>query len=197
MYRSIASDAKTRRRDCGVALVDRISNLPQNSIDLIIKCLPLRDAARMSILSKAWRDNWAILFDELFFSQLISKKDEQAPLSDVSKLVSGILLAHSGHVLNFQLFIPRSLPLYLYQDMIFWIKNLSNKGVRKLKIFNRGPMAEKVPSYLFSCLELTHLRLTKCVLNPPLGFRGFCNMVSVKLVDVIITAHMSFGTRLE
>lgn len=41
------------------------------------------------------------------------------------------------------------------------------------------------------------MHLTNCILNPPLRFRGFCNLISVQLEDVVITADMSFGTQLE
>lgn len=89
------------------------------------------------------------------------------------------------------------MPLHQCLDMNFWIRNISNNGIGKLEFFNDQPAAYKMPSYFFSCLELTHLSLTKCMLNPLLGFEGFCNLNSVILVDVIITADMSFGTRLD
>lgn len=53
----MASDANTKRLDCGET-VDFISNLPSNIIDLILKRLPVQDAARMSALSKTWKDIW-------------------------------------------------------------------------------------------------------------------------------------------
>ncbi|XP_074326681.1 F-box/LRR-repeat protein At3g26922-like [Apium graveolens] len=50
---------------------------------------------------------------------------------------------------------------------------------------------------IFSCSELTHLSLTNCLLNPPLRFGGFCNLIDVTLENVIITGDMSFGTQLK
>lgn len=73
---------------------------------------------------------------------------------------------------------------------------ISNNGIRKLKIKNKAPSASKIPSYLFSYLELTHMKLTNCILKPPLSFHGFYNLVIVELVDVIITIDLSFGTQL-
>ncbi|XP_074326712.1 F-box/FBD/LRR-repeat protein At1g13570-like [Apium graveolens] len=83
-----------------------------------------------------------------------------------------------------------------WENMTLWIKCISNNGIRKLKIKNKAPSACKIPSYLFSCLGLTHMKLTNCILKPPLSFRGFCNLVRVELVDVIITTDLSFGTQL-
>lgn len=200
----MASDAKRSRLDCGDA-VDRISNLPTNLMDLILKRLPLHDAARTSVLSKTWTNAWGMLsclvFDDAFFDNLLSerilRKDKENQISEVSRTISGILLAHSGPILKFHLCIPRGLPLHKHPDMIFWIKNLSHNRVRKLKLYNKATGSCKIPSYLFSCLELTHLRLNKCILNPPLKFGDFCNLISVRLVDVEITNAMSFGTQLN
>lgn len=202
----MASAAKTLAGDrlCRGAAVDRLSNLPCNVVDLILDHLPVHDVARMSILSKNWRNVWVmhphLVFDHLFFEQLLSKKgsekDIQAQVSEISRTISNILLVHTGPISNFHLFIPQDLPLHRCVDMDFWIKNISN-GVQKLKLFIKPFTAYKVPFYLFSCLQLTHLHLTKCVLNPPLRFRGFCNLISVELEDVVITADLSFGTQLK
>ncbi|KAL8115779.1 hypothetical protein AgCh_022326 [Apium graveolens] len=199
----MASAAKTRRLCRGTA-VDRLSNLPGNVIDLILEPLPVRDIARMSIFSKRWRDVLVLhphlVFDDLFFEPLLSKKgsekDTQAQVSEISRIISNILLVHTGPISTFHLFIPQDLPLHRCVDTDFWIRNISNR-VQKLKLLNKPFTMYKIPLYLFSCLKLTHLHLTNCILNPPLRFRGFCNLISVELEDVVIRADMSFGTQLE
>ncbi|KAK1374529.1 hypothetical protein POM88_030722 [Heracleum sosnowskyi] len=201
----MASDAKTEGLAC-VDTVDRISNLPTDLIYLILERLPVHDVARTSVLSKIWASIWGmhprLKFDDTFFSQLVSrkvsKKDNQTQLSEVSRTISSILLAHSGPILKFILYIPRDLSsLHQCLDMTLWIKYISNNGVRKLKIIYESPsVLYKMPCYLFSCLELTNLKLTNCILQPPLNFGGFCNLISVKLEYVIITADLSFGTQL-
>ncbi|KAK1394851.1 hypothetical protein POM88_013907 [Heracleum sosnowskyi] len=200
----MAGDAKMKRFDCGDS-VDIISNLPGNLIDLILKRLPLHDAARMSVLSKTWRDIWVmhprLVFDDDFSYQLLSKrflkKNRETQLYEISRTISGILLAHRGPILKFQLYLPEDLPLHHYSDTIFWIKNVSDSGVRKLKLFNHAFSPYKIPSYLFSCSKLTNLSLIGCQLTPPPKFEGFCNLISVMFVDVTITADMSFGAQLE
>nr|XP_017216570.1 PREDICTED: F-box/FBD/LRR-repeat protein At1g13570-like isoform X2 [Daucus carota subsp. sativus] len=172
----MASDAKTRRLDCGDG-IDRISNLPGNVIDLILKRLPLHGAARMSVLSKAWRDIWVmfprLVFDDDFFEQLslarAFKKDEGTRLSQFSRTIS---------------------------DTIYWIKHISNCGVKKMNLTNYEVPDYEIPSYLFSCSEMTHLSLTGCVLKPPPKYKGFSNLICVSLVHVVITTDMSFGAQL-
>ncbi|KAK1374526.1 hypothetical protein POM88_030719 [Heracleum sosnowskyi] len=199
----MSSDAKTRRLDCGTAAVDRISNLPRNIIVLIFDCLPIHDAARTSVLSKTWRALWGLypnlVFDEFFFDQLLYDKDEQDPnvLLEVTGTISDILLVNRGPILKFHLFVPDDLPLHQYRHMDLWIRNISNHGVRQLELFYDPPTAYKMPSYLFSCSELTHLCLTNCILNPPLRFGGFSNLIEVKLEEVIITGNVLFGSHLK
>ncbi|KAK1394852.1 F-boxfbd/lrr-repeat protein [Heracleum sosnowskyi] len=190
------SDAKTSPLDCGS---DRISNLPRNVIDLILDCLPIRDAARTSILSKPWRDVWVmhptLVFNLQFFTQLCSKTYANAMVVEIKRIISNILLVHNAPISVFQLFIPPHLNLLPETD--FWIRNISNKGVRKLELLNKYLRTYRMPSYFFSCLELTNLTLSNCSLDPPRGFRGFNNLLNVKLKKVKITADMSFGTLLK
>ncbi|KAL8112098.1 hypothetical protein AgCh_019705 [Apium graveolens] len=170
----MSSDAKTEQFDCGIG-TDRISNLPGNLIDHILKCLPLRDA----LLSK------------------MTTKDEETQISEVLRIVSGVLLTLNGPILEFRLFIPDDLPLHKYPAFIHWIRNISKNGVKILKLRNKGSSAYEIPSYFFSCSKLTHLKLESCILNPPLKSGGFCNLIRVKLVNVTITTAMSFGTQLS
>lgn len=67
-----------------------------------------------------------LVFVELLFSQLTSEKDKQKKTSStfevstkIPKFVSSILLAHTGSILKFHLAVPRYLPLYQCQYMIF------------------------------------------------------------------------------
>ncbi|XP_058192017.1 F-box/FBD/LRR-repeat protein At1g13570-like [Rhododendron vialii] len=44
----------------------------------------------------------------------------------------------------------------------------------------------KLPSSLYSCLQLRHLKLHSCILKPPPGFEGFARLISLDLCDVAI-----------
>ena len=45
-------------RNASTSGVDTISNLPCNVLDVILGCLPWKDAVKTSILSKDWRYKW-------------------------------------------------------------------------------------------------------------------------------------------
>ena len=72
----MASDANTRRLDCGDA-VDIISDLPSDLLDLILKRLLVDCVGRMCILSKTWRGKWEmhphLVFDDLFLQPAFSE----------------------------------------------------------------------------------------------------------------------------
>ncbi|KAL8096014.1 F-box/FBD/LRR-repeat protein At1g13570-like [Apium graveolens] len=180
--------------------VDRISNMPSNIKDLILERLSIHDAAKMGVLSTTWRDLWVtnphLVFDDIFFSRLHNGMKRPRP-SKSSRIISNILLAHIGPILNFTLHIPMCSLLHNCSDKEIWIKNISKNGVRNLKLINPSCDPYKIPSSLFSCLDLTHLNLSRCMLNPPRKFGGFCYLVNVELHRVKITGDMSFGTQLE
>ncbi|XP_074326676.1 F-box/FBD/LRR-repeat protein At1g13570-like [Apium graveolens] len=196
--------AKPRQSESGTAAIDRISSLPGNVIDNILERLPIHDAASTSVLSKTWRDLWDLypnlVFDWVFFSRIVANNDtldEENLISEVTGTINEILLGNPGPILKFHLSVPEDLPLHETPNMDLWIKNISNNRVRQLKLIIGPLTAYKIPSYLFSCSELTHLSLTNCLLNPPLRFGGFCNLIDVTLENVIITGDMSFGTQLK
>ncbi|KAK1374522.1 hypothetical protein POM88_030715 [Heracleum sosnowskyi] len=99
----MASDAKKRLVDRGTA-VDRISNLPGNVTDHILERLPLHDAARTSILSKTWTGLWGmhpnLVFDEAFFSQLVSKMNNQVRDGKVKSKDGLDLVGSSEHMVS-------------------------------------------------------------------------------------------------
>ncbi|XP_074326697.1 F-box/FBD/LRR-repeat protein At1g13570-like [Apium graveolens] len=196
--------AKTRRSESGTAAIDRISSLPGKVIDHILERLPIHDAASTSVLSKTWRDLWGLypnlVFDWVFFSRIVAHNDtldEKNLILEVTGIIDEILLGNRGPILKFHLSVPEDLPIHETRNMDLWIKNISNNGVRQLKLIIGPLLAYKMPSYLFSCSELTHLSLTNCSLNPPLRFGGYCNLIDVTLENVIITDHTLFGNQLK
>ncbi|XP_017233333.2 F-box/FBD/LRR-repeat protein At1g13570-like [Daucus carota subsp. sativus] len=201
----MAAQAKTRRYENGTGETDRISHLPPFLIDEVLERLWIHDAARTSILSKTWRHIWEmhpnLHLNYKFITQLVTQKfaemDEQTQMKEISKTISNIFLSHSGPILSFFLYIPRDLPFHESSDLILWIKNISNKGVETLTLRNESPVDCKIPSYFFSCVQLTDLGLEGCVLNPPLGFTGFSKLIRVDLKDVTFSGNMSFGTQVQ
>ncbi|XP_076919834.1 F-box/FBD/LRR-repeat protein At1g13570-like [Bidens hawaiensis] len=67
------------------------------------------------------------------------------------------------------------------EDVIHWISFLSGKGINDFTLEYVCEPPFKLPTHLFSCLELKHLKLYDCCLNPPPTFHGFPNLLSLEL----------------
>lgn len=177
---------------------DRISNLLQDVIHCIIKCLSIHDAARTSVLSKQWRYIWGmnthLVLDKLFFSRLISNKDEDEHQSAFSRAIEMIILAHISPVLSFNLYIP---PKLNQCHVPRWIEHFLNNKVRELELTNSEKSVFEISSHIFDCQELVKLTLTTWILTPPVNFRSFTNLINVQLTDISITADFTFGSQLR
>ncbi|KAF8717534.1 hypothetical protein HU200_025791 [Digitaria exilis] len=143
-----------------------VSDLPPEVLDLILVRLPLRDAARSSVLSVAWGHSWRQLSDLDFTS---STCDRGA--------IDAVLLSHSGSVRHVRLEVTVTdghLP-----HVQAWVDALSKKMLQSLKLSFNAPsvpsvlMEGQVPKSMLACGTLTELVLTRCVLPPiPASFTG-------------------------
>ncbi|KAL8122059.1 hypothetical protein AgCh_018699 [Apium graveolens] len=156
---------------------DRISNLPLVLKHFILDRVPLHDAARTSILSKAWRITWTtkpvLAFDPLFCLEAISKKTEKACLSAFSDAVDMILAAHTGPIVEIEIFIPPELDKHHISQ---WIEHLSKQDVLVLKLDNSENDACLIPSHFFNFSKLKEFRLKKWILSPPNADGCFTNL---------------------
>ncbi|XP_076918218.1 F-box/FBD/LRR-repeat protein At1g13570-like [Bidens hawaiensis] len=156
---------------------DFISNMPDNVITNILHRLPLLDAVRTAILSRNWRFKWTklseLLFDDIFFSYLLETKDENT----FGMIVSRILLHISGAVTK-SVLILSVLDVESIHHLILF---LSKNGIKDLTLTSWTMPQLKLPTHLFSCLELKRLNVCGCRFNPPPDFRGFPNLLSLEL----------------
>lgn len=85
---------------------DLISNLPCNVIECILSRLPIREAARTSILSTKWRYQWVTL-SHLVFHDLGNDSYfyQRQPTLELVKIINGVLMHHNGPILKFVLSI--------------------------------------------------------------------------------------------
>lgn len=78
-----------------------------------------------------------------------------------------------------------------------WIIYLSKKGIKEFTFicFNGG--MPELTTHLFSCPELTHLKLDNCLLHPSSEFGGFPNLLSLDVsnVDLRSSKYKEFLTR--
>ncbi|XP_076927939.1 F-box/FBD/LRR-repeat protein At1g13570-like [Bidens hawaiensis] len=159
---------------------DVISSMPDNVVTHILDCLPLQDAVRTSILAKNWRFKWTMLsqleFDENFYLYIIQRHAE----STFGRIISRLLLNIKGAITKFYLYIDDRCFFSVLdnEDIAHWILFLSQKGVKDLTICKMNGPPLELPTHLFSCLELKHLKLLYCRFDPPASFCGFPKLLS-------------------
>ncbi|CAK9184633.1 unnamed protein product [Ilex paraguariensis] len=156
------------------------STLPDNITEIILKCLPLRDAARTSILSREWRYRW-ITIPVIVFDRWLPLELQES--QKFKTIFYQVLLLHKGPILKFTLSVRglRSCP-----DINHWILFLSKNNVQEftLCIYEGDPHI--LPSHLFTFRQLRHLNLSNCVFKPLPTFEGFSRLVSLLFSGVII-----------
>ncbi|XP_021718277.1 F-box/FBD/LRR-repeat protein At1g13570-like [Chenopodium quinoa] len=164
---------------------DIISDLPRDVIHEIWERLPLRDAARMCILSHKWQDIWTstphLTFDVHFCTSVL--KEEVHEALKFCSVVSKILFQHEGPIHKFSLFVPS---LNACPDVDQWISHLSRNGLRDFSLWNAYIAPLKLSSRLFSCGELEKLKLHFCIFRFPLNFEGFPKLTSLELDRVVL-----------
>ncbi|KAL7606988.1 hypothetical protein Lser_V15G15195 [Lactuca serriola] len=174
--------------------LDRISNLPQDTIEKILTHMPIRDALRTSILSKKWRYCWTrmpkLVFDDnMFTGSSIFENDVIQDYNFEDKVIKAIfqvLLLHKGPISEFCLCIEDT-EIVNEIDMI--ILHLSwNKNIKKF-IFE-CVIGYKLPCSFFSLQELEHLDLRCCKFELPHMFNGFSKLKILKFFEVETTTEM-------
>ncbi|KAJ0986957.1 hypothetical protein J5N97_005313 [Dioscorea zingiberensis] len=167
--------------------VDRISFLPINVIETILMGIPLRDAVRTSILSHMWRHRWKnipqIVFDEKSFplSECRTGSDFEKKMV---KSIDQVLFHHHVQIHKFTLVTYVKSP----SDIDRWILFLSRNGIKELTLaIWWNYVFYKLPSCLFSCKEITRLKLRNCIISLPEWFTGFSNLTVLNLQYVDIT----------
>nr|XP_043625878.1 uncharacterized protein LOC122597341 [Erigeron canadensis] len=87
-------------------------------------------------------------------------------------------------VTKFALFISNEIELD-EEAIHHWVMSLSRiGGLKELTLINWCQTSVKLPTHLFSCLELKHLHLYDFVLSPSPKFQGFPKLISLKLQTV-------------
>ncbi|KAF5812551.1 putative F-box domain, leucine-rich repeat domain superfamily, F-box-like domain superfamily [Helianthus annuus] len=155
--------------------------MPDIVMTHILDRLPVQDAVKTGILSKNWRFKWTMLrrlvFDKDFYLYLILKTNNE---SKFGRIISRLLLHLRGTITKFVLYIDERCYSALDEDIASWFLFLSRKGVKDLTVTKTNGEPLNLPSHLFSCLELKHLKLFYCRLDPPVDFRGFPNLLSLE-----------------
>ncbi|MFS7889296.1 putative F-box domain, leucine-rich repeat domain superfamily, F-box-like domain superfamily [Helianthus anomalus] len=170
------------RKTSKFAPQDFISNMPDNVITNILDRLPLQDAVRTNVLSRNWRFKWTMLsqlvLDYDFFKYLLETED----ISDHAKIISSIFLQLRGAITTCVLTINNVLDV---EDINHWISFLSRNEIKNLTLGKvTSSSLYKLPTHLFSCLGLKHLKLLNCLIHLPTTFHGFPNLLSLELWQI-------------
>lgn len=174
---------------------DLISDLPTNVISCILDRMPLLHAVRTSVLSTKWRYNWSLVtrldFDFHFYEELKSLaegKDAKFVKYEFKyvfeRIITKVLVLHIGNLEKVIIYIP-GLKSDLVPDIQPWLYILSKKNIKELVLEgpHTGPY-KLLPTCLFSCLNLTTLKLKNFICTPPSTFKGFRDLVSLQFVKV-------------
>uniref|UniRef100_M1E051 Ubiquitin-protein ligase n=2 Tax=Solanum tuberosum TaxID=4113 RepID=M1E051_SOLTU len=83
--------------------LDVLSSLPDNVIDEILMCLPLREAVRTSILSTKWRYKWCKIPDLKLNYKLW--EDKITVITNFTNIIYHLMTSHDGPSSKFILLI--------------------------------------------------------------------------------------------
>ncbi|XP_060186104.1 F-box/FBD/LRR-repeat protein At1g13570-like [Lycium barbarum] len=165
----------------------KITDLPENAINAILMCLPLRDAVRTSILSKKWRYKWCKLPELTLDDKLWKTTDNLlSPSIKFTTIMYNILTLHSGPLTKFTLSMSE---LKKYPKIGSLIHFLSRNGIQHLVLKFSEWNRYKLPSSLFTCSQLRHLTLQNCLICPSPAFEGFDMLISLELCHVSISSE--------
>ncbi|XP_010918826.1 putative F-box/FBD/LRR-repeat protein At4g13965 [Elaeis guineensis] len=160
---------------------DRISQLPDEILLLILSRLGIQDAAATTILSKRWRH----LFYFLPCLQFSGFYDYKSSLNNPGREYATI-----AHVLCSRRCPLKRCKLYadsyenLDRDMHRIMHLLCEHGLEDLSISSCGKNPYTISSHMFSCRTLTTLYLYHCTLSVPPEFTGLRSLRTLELNDV-------------
>ncbi|GJT82999.1 F-box/FBD/LRR-repeat protein-like protein [Tanacetum coccineum] len=139
---------------------DIISSMPEEVISNILGRLPLQDAVRTSILSSCGSRSG--LCSTNCFD--VKRNNKVCPYMPFDSIVD-------------------------FQDVNNWVEYLSRKGIKEFTLKNMNETPLELPSHLFSCRELKHLKLYNCYVCPKSGFQGFQSLLCLDLSEVVFEGY--------
>ncbi|KAH0731929.1 hypothetical protein KY289_003117 [Solanum tuberosum] len=142
----------------------------------------------LCILSKNWRHNWCRL-SQLKLDQTLRETTDEfiSPTVRFTNVFYHILALHAGPISKFILSIVDPVDCPKIDILIYF---LSRSGIQHLVLqLPTGYNVYKLPSSFFTCLQLRHLTLQRCLVRPPPVFRG---LISLELSQVTISTE-DFG----
>ncbi|OWM80803.1 F-box/FBD/LRR-repeat protein At1g13570-like [Punica granatum] len=160
--------------------VDRISDLPAHIMDQILLLLPMKEAARTSILSTKWRYKWASIPELVFYGDMECYPYDRLLID----IVDHVLRSHVGPIVKFKICHE---DIYDSRAVNRWIRCLSRMPLKEFIFYNVNWKARKISTRLFEFRNLVHLQLTWCIIKLPARFKGLKKLESLDLSNVSST----------
>ncbi|KAL4579004.1 hypothetical protein LXL04_015139 [Taraxacum kok-saghyz] len=167
--------------------LDRISALPQDTIEKILTLMPIRDALRTSILSRRWRYSWRTI-PKLAFDDSDDSDDDEINQDKFVKAIFHVLLLHRSPILEFSLYSTKK---EINSEIDLMILHLSSSNnVKKIVLYIFIAEGFCLPYSFYSLQGLEHIDLSFCTFKPPLMNKGFSMLKSLQLYECSVTSKM-------
>ncbi|CAN0854524.1 F-box/FBD/LRR-repeat protein At1g13570 [Linum grandiflorum] len=167
-----------------------ISKLPADIIHCILTLLPIKEAAKTSLLSREWRYRWRSIPDLVFDRDFATIPDIDDPGSarhnKVMLTIFQILLVHDVPINKFELDIPVMSDCPHMNQLVDYLKMKNVKELAILLYSDRD--AEFLPSLVFS-LDLNSLKLMGFTVVEPTWSAGFRNLIFLELEDLVLPVN--------
>lgn len=187
MMETDGSGFNKKKRTMSCLSSDIISNLPCNVLEKILLCLTVQDVSRTSVLSRKWRYIWTTLPQLVFDDSFCRGSVMRATTNKLMMSIYKVLLLHRGPILKFNLTLRKLKSCPEIDQLICF---LLNNGIREFTLQMQKGEPYKLPSALFSCLRLEHLKLSSCVFKPHPRFKVFTGLLSLELHKVFIAGDV-------
>ncbi|CAI0546028.1 unnamed protein product [Linum tenue] len=144
---------------------DRISELPGNVVEHILTFLPLREAAKTSVLSSEWLNIWmnmpSLVFDDKFGMVVNPVAGELASAANRKLMLNVfyVLMRHRACLTNFSLSIPDLRSAFPDHRIGQIIGSLTDRRIESLSIDIKDYV---LPRCIFSFAGLKNLKLCGC-----------------------------------
>ncbi|XP_015068812.1 F-box/LRR-repeat protein At4g14096-like [Solanum pennellii] len=174
-------------RECCQSLMPEIvSNLPHNVIDVILIHFPCKDAVRTSVLSKKCWYHWCRRTDLTLDESLWKKREDSDPTVRFREIIYQPLTLHEGPITKFTLDIVHLTRFPEIDNFIYFLRNHIQDLVLHLPLGKQYTL----PSTLFTCSQLRHLKLHSCSIYHPYAFEGFDKLISLELCGISTSSEL-------
>uniref|UniRef100_A0A0E0AG30 F-box domain-containing protein n=1 Tax=Oryza glumipatula TaxID=40148 RepID=A0A0E0AG30_9ORYZ len=182
----------------------QLSNLPEDILCTIVSKLPLREAARTSILSSQWNRTWCShtnlnlsyrsIMSRRYIESDITPEGRKLNAEEFIRRVDAILQQHNGggvEKIEVIGLLENENAYHINGWVNFAIKSKTKQLVLDFRSFH-WPIDEPY-NFAFQIFDaanmenLQSLKLGSISLKPPADFKGFQNLKRLKLLDVGIT----------